>query len=223
MCFDAKSSLLGGAAASGTAIYLWRRGHPRLKWCAVSLVGISAMQWAEGLLWLDGPTPQDSLNHVLTVGVIPLALLAQPLGPLLGSAFDSPIRGRRFPFFVLLLAALTMVVGARLFYQPAYTQITPQGHLNWWSPSNPPMYSPWLYGLWAGLIGAPFLLWWRPLWQALLIVSWGWSCALVSWMVSDSAASHWCFYVSFYAVFTLLYAFTIKNTPRPIAGVAHQN
>jgi hypothetical protein len=67
------------------------------------------------------------------------------------------------------------------------------------------------------------LLWWRPVWQAGLIVSWGWLCALVSFVISDSAASHWCFYISFYAVFTLIYAFTIKDAPRPRVGVEHQN
>ncbi|HEY1793544.1 MAG TPA: hypothetical protein VGG34_11550 [Opitutaceae bacterium] len=150
--------------------------------------------------------------------MIPLALAAQPLGTLLGSIFELPVRRRRLPFFLLLLAAVAMVVGARLLHRPMYTQVTPQGHLNWWSASNPPVYSPWAYGLWAGLIGAPFLLWWRPIWQAALIVSWGWLCALVSFVVSDSAASHWCFYVSFYAGFTLVYAFMAKDRPRPGAG-----
>lgn len=213
MCFDARSSLLAGAFTYGSALHLFRRENPRLKWCAVSIAGISAMQWAEGFLWLDGPVPQGALNHALTTVAIPLALVAQPLGPLLGSLYVLPLRRRRFSFFLLLLAAVVMVTGARLLYQPVYTQVTPDGHLNWWSPANPPVFSAWSYGLWAGLIGTPFLLWWRPFWQAGLIVSWGWLCALVSFVVSDSAASHWCFYVSFYALFTLIYAATVKDPP----------
>jgi len=68
--------------------------------------------------------------------------------------------------------------------------------------------------LWAATIGLPFLLWWRPFWQAALIVSWGWAWAIISYLITDSAASHWCFFVSFYAAFTLIYAFMVKDPPR---------
>ena len=138
-------------------------------------MGITAMQWVEGLLWLDGPTPHGTVNHLLTIGLIPLALLAQARGPLFGSTFDLPVRGRRWSFFIVLTLGLTIVVAARVIYQPTYSQVTPQGHLNWWSPQNPPVFLAWAYGLWAAVIGAPFVLWWRPWWQALLIVSWGWA------------------------------------------------
>jgi hypothetical protein len=178
-------------------------------------MGITAMQWVEGFLWLDGPKPHGVLNQFLTVAFIPLALLAQAWGPLLGSTFDLPVRGRSVPFFLLLVLGLGIVVAARATYQPSYTQVTPEGHLNWWSPQNPPVFSPWGYGLWAVVIGAPFLLWWRPFWQSLLIVSWGWLWALVSFVLTDSAASHWCFFVSFYAAFVLIYAFMATDAPRP--------
>lgn len=172
----------------------------------MALMGITAMQWVEGALWLDGPEPSGWTNQLLTVALIPLALLGQAWGPLLGSAYDVPIRGRRLPFYLLLIAGLSMVVAARVVYQPSITQVTPGGHLNWWSPQNPPFYPGWAYGLWALVIGAPFLLWWRPLWQSLLIVFWGWLCATVAYFVSDNPASYWCFYVSFYAVFVIVYA-----------------
>ncbi len=178
-------------------------------------MGITAMQWAEGLLWLDGPQPHGAVNQLLTIGLIPLALLAQAWGPLFGSTFDQPVRPRRWAFFLVLTLGLTVVVAARLFYQPTFTQVTPQGHLNWWSPQNPPVFSPWAYGLWAAVIGAPFLLWWRPFWQALLIVSWGWGWAVVGFLLTDSAASYWCFFVAFYAAFVLIYAFMVTDEPRP--------
>jgi hypothetical protein len=177
-------------------------------------MGITTMQWVEGMLWLDGPRPHGFLNHLLTVGLIPLALLAEPWGPLLGSTFALPVRGRRLPFFLLLAGGLIMVVTARVIYHPSHTQVTPQGHLNWWSPRNPPVFSPWAYGLWAVMIGAPFLLWWRPFWQSLVIVSWGWLCAIISFVLTDSAASHWCFFVSFYAAFFLTYALMVRDPPK---------
>ena len=172
------------------------------------------MQWVEGLLWLDGPTPHGTFNQIVTVGLIPLALLAQAWGPLFGSTFDQPVRPRRWTFFLIMTLALTIVVTARVIYQPSFTQVTPEGHLNWWSPQNPPVFSPWSYGLWAAVIGAPFLLWWRPFWQALLIVSWGWLWAVMSFLISDSAASYWCFFVAFYAAFLLIYAVMVKDEPQ---------
>lgn len=199
----------------GVAAYLLRRDNPRLKWGGVALMGITAMQWVEGALWLDGPTPNGFANQLLTVGLIPLALLAQAWAPLLGSLFVLSIRRRRLSFFLLLLVGLAIVVSARLIHQPTYTQVTPQGHLNWWSPRNPPVFSPWAYGLWAVVIGAPFLLWWRPFWQSLLIVSWGWWWATLSYLATDSAASHWCFFVSFYAAFVLAYSMVVKDEPQP--------
>lgn len=193
--------------------YLLRSNNPRLRWGAVALMGITAMQWVEGFLWLDGPTPHGVVNQLLTVGLIPLALLAQAWGPLLGSAFDQPVRPRRWSFFALLILGLTIVTVARGLYQPTYTQVTPEGHLNWWSPANPPVFAPWAYALWGVVIGAPFLLWWRPFWQALLIVSWGWLWATMSFLLTDSAASHWCFFVSFYAAFVLVYAVMVRDEP----------
>jgi hypothetical protein len=211
MCFNATSSLLAAGCAYGVSSYLLRRANPRLRWSAVALMGITAMQWVEGLLWLDGPTPHGLINQVLTVGLIPLALLAQAWGPLLGSMFEVPVRGRRVSFFLLLIVGLTIVVLARVVYQPTYTQVTPERHLNWYSPRNPPVFVPWAYGLWAVVIGAPFLFWWRPFWQSLLIVSWGWLWAVVSFVLTDSAATHWCFFVSFYAAFVLIYSFMVKD------------
>ncbi len=218
ICFNATSSLLAGGCSYGVAAYILRRDKPRLKFAAVGLMGITAMQWVEGALWVDGPVPHGVVNQVLTIGLIPLALVVQAWGPLLGSTFVMPVRERRVPFYLLLIVGLAIVVASRTLYQPTYTQVTPQGHLNWWSPQNPPVFSPWAYGLWGLVIGAPFLLWWRPFWQSVLIVSWGWFWATLSFIYTDSAASYWCFFVSFYAAFVLIYALMTPDDPHPAAA-----
>jgi hypothetical protein len=215
MCFSAISSFVAGGCAYGVSAHLLRRNHPRLKWGGVALMGITGMQWVEGLLWLDGPAPHGFVNQVLTIGLIPLALLAQAWGPLLGSTYALPVGPRQWSFYGLLLLGLTIVVSARVMHWPTSTQVTPEGHLNWWSPQNPPVFRAWSYGLWAVVIGAPFLLWWRPVWQAVLIVSWGWAWATGSFLLTDSAASHWCFFVSFYAAFVFLYAIMVSDEPPP--------
>jgi hypothetical protein len=69
--------------------------------------------------------------------------------------------------------------------------------------------------LWAVVIGAPFLLWWRPFWQSIVIVFWGWLWAIIAFLISDSTASYWCFFVTFYAVFVLVYSFMVSDEPKP--------
>jgi hypothetical protein len=211
ICFDAPSSLISFGFVYIIAFYFLRKNDPHLKWGAVALMGITAMQLVEGLLWLDGPTPYGMFNKFATVVLIPLALLTQPWGPLFGSLFVVPLRQRRTKFFLLLTLGLVMVIITHFTNNPIYTQVTPQGHLNWFSQCNPPVFSPWSYGLWALVIGAPFLLWWRPFWQSLLIVSWGWVWAVIAFIFTDSAASFWCFFVSFYALFVLIYSFRDKD------------
>lgn len=214
MCFNATSSLVAGSASYGVALYLYGRQNPRLKWVAVGLMGITAMQWVEGFIWMGNPRVCGVVNMLLTIGLIPLALLAQAWGPLLGSLHQHPLASRRSTFFLLLFGALALVCVGRLYYWPVYTQVTPQGYLNWWSPQNPPVYVGWAYSLWALIIGAPFLLWWRPFWQGLVIVAWGWLWALISFLFTDNAASNWCFFVSFYSIFLLVYALLIPDPQR---------
>lgn len=213
MCFSATASLVAGGCSYGVAAYLHRRNHPKLKWSAIALMGITAMQWVEGFLWLGNPRICGIINMLLTVGLIPLALLTQAWGPLFGSLYEKPLKNRRLVFYLLMVLGLFLVALGRFYYQPIYTQVTPQGYLNWWSPQNPPLYEPWAYSLWALVIGLPFLIWWRPFWQSLLMVSWGWLWAALSYIFTDNAASNWCFFVSFYSLFLVAYAFMIPDLP----------
>ena len=158
------------------------------------------------------------MDRVLTVVLIPLVLLTQVYGPLFGSLFAVPLRGRKLSFAAVFLAGFATVAWARFTYNPPCSALTPQGYVNWWSAQNPPDYPPLVYALWALFIGASFLLWWRPLWQALTIVSFGWVWAWASYVLTDNAASNWCFFVSLYAVFVLIYAFMVPD--RAQANVA---
>ena len=42
----------------------------------------------------------------------------------------------------------------------------------------------------------------------------GLAVGVVSFLLTDSAASHWCFFVSFYAAFVLIYAFMVSDPPK---------
>ena len=56
------------AALMARRIYLLRRDIRDSSGAQVALMGITAMQWVEGMLWLDGPKPHGALNQLLTVG-----------------------------------------------------------------------------------------------------------------------------------------------------------
>ena len=52
----------------------------------------------------------------------------------------------------------------------------------------------------------------------------GLAVGVVSFILTDSAASHWCFFVSFYAAFVLIYAFMVRDPPKSAApDSAEQN
>jgi hypothetical protein len=213
ICINAPSSFIALVFSYGIAFYLLRRKHPKLKWAAIAIMGITAMQLIEGLLWLDGPNPNSTFNKILTVGFIPLVLLTQAWGPLFGSLFVVPFKKRRAMFFLLLIYAVVHVVVNRIINNPIYTQVTPQGFLNWYSAVNPPQISPWIYMLWGLTIGAPFLLWYRPLRQALMIVGWGLFLGVIAFVLTDSPASFWCFFVFSYALFVLVWSRSLKDRP----------
>ncbi len=104
--------MLAGGCSYGVAAYLLRRRQPRLKFAAVALMGITAMQWVEGCYGWMVPCPTPAVNQLMTIGLIPLALLAQAWGPLFGSTFVLPVRNRRVPFYLLLMLGLTIVIAA---------------------------------------------------------------------------------------------------------------
>jgi hypothetical protein len=117
------------------------------------------------------------------------------------------------PFFLVLVVGLTFVVAARDIYQPAHPQVTPEGFLNWWSPQNPPVFSAWAYGLWAAIIGAFFLLWWRPFWQSRLIVSWGMAVGNDRLCVHRQRRELLVFLHYLSAAFILIHSFMVSDDP----------
>src|SRR4029078_4899758 len=115
---------LAGGFSSGVPAFLLPRRQPRLKFAAVALMGITAMQWVEGALWLDGPMPHGAVNQLRTIWLIAMAFLAQAWGPLFGSTFVLPVRNRRVPFYLLLMLGLTFVVTVRVGQQTTHMQVT---------------------------------------------------------------------------------------------------
>ena len=131
------------------------------KWGTVALMGITMMQWVEGLLWLDGPLPHGTVNKILTIALIPVALVAQAWGPLLGSAWAIPISKRKYTFYGLMTIRLALRGGFTCDLSPIHdadhtTGVSPIGGL-------PKILQTSQFGLMerALVIRMPFLIWWK--------------------------------------------------------------
>ena len=88
MCYSVLSSLKTTTLSLFAIIYLLTSGIPHFQWIALILVGWCGMQFDELLLWLTNPKKGCTIwNKLITVTLIPLVLILQPLGSLYGSLY----------------------------------------------------------------------------------------------------------------------------------------
>ena len=94
MCYSLKSSLETSAMAGAAIFFLYNSNIPKFKWIACALLGWCGMQFAEALLWATNPSADSEkcspLNKLITLTIIPLVLMGQPLGSLWGSLYITP-------------------------------------------------------------------------------------------------------------------------------------
>ena len=219
MCYSVESSAKTTLYSLTAIIVLLTSGVPHFQWLGVILIGWCGMQFDELLLWLTNPrkgcTPA---NKIITVTLIPLVLILQPLGSVLGSLFVKPWNQceQNRKWFIVLYSVMIIVSMLYLFFKnntKMCTNVTPKGHLNWWSETHG--FSPLLYFLWGVAIVLPLLLLWDASYKLIFIISllplFGYHYGLTT----DSNASIWCYYTSFTSIVSLiaygLYKFNIYN------------
>jgi hypothetical protein len=210
MCYSVDSSLRTTAISLFAIVYLWSSGDPHFKWLAITLVGWCLMQFAELLLWLTDPRKGcTDWNTVITMTLIPLVLMLQPLGSLLGSLFVTPwakSSGPRKYFLVLYSLLIVTLVGIYHFYDPykICTTVTPDGHLFWATTNHAApktLMDTISYYLWALLIILPLLLFWdKHMMSILLLIAIPAFGFFYGDLNTDSKASIWCFYTSYTSV-----------------------
>jgi len=137
MCYSAESSFQTSTTAFVAIVYLLLSGIPHYQWFGVLLIGWCGMQFAEYLLWSTNPRKGCTENNrAITLTLIPLALILQPLGSLLGSLIVIPWNkssASRKQFLIWFSVAVISVV-AWLHYSDIYTSCTretSEGHLYW--------------------------------------------------------------------------------------------
>ena len=168
------------------------------------------MQFAEMLLWSDSPDSGCSdYNKLITLTLIPLALMLQPLGSVLGSLYVftwAKSSDFRKMFIVLFSALIVSGVAIAQYYKPhsLCTIVTPGGHLYWHTAdykNEDSVINKTFYFAWALIIVLPLLLFWNKsfaLIAALIFIP-----TIGFWdglLRTDARGSIWCYYTSYSSV-----------------------
>lgn len=219
MCYSVESSAKTTLYSLTAIIILLKSGVPHFQWIGISLIGWCGMQFAEFLLWLTDPRKGcTTANKIITLTLIPLVLILQPLGCILGSFFVKPWKecSQNRKLFIVVYSAIVITCLLYSFFrkiESTCTIVTNNGHLNWWL--NHDKFSYMLYFMLAVTISLPLLLLWDVSYKLLFILAifpfYGYNYGLTT----DSAASIWCYYTSFTSIFSLiaygLYKFNVYN------------
>ena len=230
MCYSVESSLFTTLLSLIAIIILWTSGINKYKWLALTLMGWSAMQFSELILWLTKPTKSEKnchiVNKITSVSLIPLSLMLQPLGSLYGSLFETSWQKSsetRKLFIIIYTFIILFVVFFSFFYplKRICTVVTPEGHLNWCLNAWPllrkkSIYYIFRFSIWGALIILPLLLFWKNKLELMLIVFVGFVGLIYGLFFTDSTtnggASVWCFITSFSSILFVIIMFLDKYT-----------
>jgi hypothetical protein len=176
------------------------------------------MQFDELLLWLTNPRKGCTIwNKIITLTLIPLVLMLQPLGSLFGSLYVIPWNKSstfRKNFIIYYTIFIILSVLAYTFSMPYKfcTIVTPKGHLHWNTSKhrNYISYDYFIYFLWAFLIALPLILFWNinnlPIYLLLIMPL----IAFIYGLYTDGKPSIWCYYTS-YASITAIILLLLKQ------------
>jgi len=194
-------------------IYLMSDPNPKYKMLAWTLVGWCGMQFAEALIWSQD-AKNTLLNRLVTLIVIPLVLMMQPLGSLIGSFHDTPWKDslpekKTFTKLYSLLVVIVVLVWIFHNVQRYHTIKSDQHHLYWQISSNPVTnFNIIRFLIWGIMIIIPILKYWNGSYVEILIInSVGFAAFIyainkfdIFGLMNDSASSIWCYYTSYSAI-----------------------
>lgn len=205
MCYSVESSAKTSLISFIAIVVLLRSNVPHFQWLGVILIAWCGMQFDELLLWLTDPRKGCTrANKVITSTLIPLVLILQPLGAVLGSFFVTPW-SKCSETRKLMIVSYSIFITVTLLYlffknrTNFCTTVTPSGHLNWW-PGPYGFSSHTLYFMWGLAIAVPLFVLWDISYKLPLLITllplFGYNYGLTT----DSNASIWCHYTSFTSI-----------------------
>jgi hypothetical protein len=224
MCYSVESSAKTTLLSLVAIVVMLQSSVPHFKWIGLTLIGWCGMQFAELLLWLTNPRKSCTpMNKLITLTLIPLVLLSQPLFGLFGSFFVKPWSecNEKRKLFIVGYAIIVTILMLVYFYKNAKkycTTVTPEGHLHWWlnkfQAENSTGYII-KYSLWLFLIFFPIFMLWNTSFKVIIAISILPLFGFFTGLKTDSSASIWCHYTSYTALVSIviyfLYKFKIYN------------
>ena len=220
MCYSVESSAKTALYSLVAIVLMFQTNVPHFKWIGLILIGWCGMQFAELLLWLTNPRKScTSMNKLITLTLIPLVLVSQPLFGLLGSFFVKPWSecNQKRKLFIVGYSILSSSVLLLNFFGNIVkdcTTVTPEGHLNWWL-SKYQGNKPIAYVLWLFIISLPIFLLWNTSFKVIIAISILPLFGFFYGLRTDSKGSIWCHYTSYTTIVSiviyLLYKFKIYN------------
>jgi hypothetical protein len=224
MCYSVESSAKTASLSLVAILILLQSNVPHFKWIGLMMVGWCGMQVAELFLWLTNPRKSCTpMNKLVTLTLIPLVLLSQPLCGLLGSLFVKSWSECSYNRKLFIVGYSVLIIFSMLvyFYKDATkycTIVTPDGHLHWWLSSFKSDLTTGYkirYYLWLIAIFFPIFALWDVSLKAIIAISIIPLFGFFTGLKTDSSASIWCHYTSFTAivgiVIYVLYKFKIYN------------
>jgi hypothetical protein len=212
MCYSVQSSLKTTLISLTAIIYLLSSKIPHFQWIAIILVGWCGMQFDELLLWLTNPRKGCTIwNKIITLTLIPLVLMMQPLGSLWGSLYAIPWNkssDNRKTFMIYYTIFIVLLVSLYTFVNPykLCTIVTPKGHLYWNTTKlhDYSLYDYTIYFGWAFLIVLPLIIFWNknnlPIFILLIMPLF----AFIYGLYTDGKPSIWCYYTSYASIIAIL-------------------
>jgi len=214
MCYSVESSLKTTCLSLFAIIYLLQSNIPHFQWIAIGLIGWCAMQFAELLLWLTDPRKGCTLwNKIITLTLIPLILVLQPLGFLWGSLYDTPWNKSsdiRKQFMIFYSLFIILVVSYSVYYKPykICTTVTESGHLYWHTSKYGYTTTEIItYCIWSILVLLPLFVFWRKHYITILLVLLIPTFGFFTGLKTDSRASLWCHYSSSASIVSIILLF----------------
>jgi hypothetical protein len=227
MCYSVKSSLKTTALSLFAIIYLLSSGIHHFQWIAIILIGWCGMQFDELLLWLTNPRKGCTIwNKIITLTLIPLVLMLQPLGSLWGSLYVIPwdkssTFRKNFIIYYSIFIVLIVLASTFINTYKFCTTVTPNGRL-FWGTAKYREYSTYdyiIYFIWAFLILLPLILFWNISYLFIILLSITPLIGFVYGLYTDGKPSIWCYYTSYSSIVAIillaLYKLKIFNVLKP--------
>lgn len=214
MCYSLESSIKTSVLSLASCIYLYTSGIAKFKWLSVTLLGWSAMQFAEAILWYTEPDKKCTyLNKIITLTLIPFILILQSIGTVLGSFYVIPWNTLSNENKLAYIIFFIIVVASIFNYQftvinNVCTTVTNDGHLDW-STYKKTILTQNIFVM-SFMIALPLFTLWENKSELLALFIIPITGALYG-LSTDSPGSVWCYYTSFSSIIFALKLYLFKK------------